>query len=131
MRDPDELLTGQEYARERKCSLRTIERERTSGSGCRFIKIGRSVRYRWRDVLAFVEQHLRQNTSQVERLAFKQVALEFVECGVQEASPPLPAAGPSPRRRKGVATFEARGRGSLVGSAEADLDRDCHSGDRR
>ena len=63
MRDPDELLTGQEYASERKCSLRTVERERTSGNGCRFIKIGRSVRYRWRDVLAFLEQHVRQNAA--------------------------------------------------------------------
>jgi hypothetical protein len=130
MRDPDELLTGQEYASERKCSVRTIERERTSGTGCKFIKIGRSVRYRWRDVLAFVEQHVRQNTSEVERPGPKQVALEL-ERGTQDASTPLPSAGPSPRLREGVAMCEAPGPGWLVGTAEANVDRDCRSGDWR
>jgi hypothetical protein len=66
MRDPNELLTGDEYARERKCSLRTVERERTTGTGCTFIKIGRSVRYRWGDVLAFLQLHARQSTSEPE-----------------------------------------------------------------
>jgi hypothetical protein len=46
----EELLTGQEYARVRRCSVRTIERERTSGTGCRYIKLGRSVRYRRHDM---------------------------------------------------------------------------------
>jgi hypothetical protein len=63
----DELLTGQEYAEKRKCSLRTVERERTSGTGCKFVKMGRSVRYRSRDVLEFIEGHVRQNTSECAR----------------------------------------------------------------
>jgi len=63
MREHNELLTGDEYAKARKCSLRTVERERTAGTGCTFIKIGRSVRYRWGDVLAFIELHARQSTS--------------------------------------------------------------------
>jgi hypothetical protein len=64
MRDFEELLTGAEYAELRRCSLRTVERERTSGAGCRFIKIGRSVRYRRCDVFDFLEQHVRQSTSE-------------------------------------------------------------------
>jgi hypothetical protein len=40
----DELLTQREYAGLRRCSERTIERERTAGTGSKFIKIGRAVR---------------------------------------------------------------------------------------
>jgi Helix-turn-helix domain len=64
MDDLDELLTTEDYARVRRCSPRTVERERTSGAGCKFIKIGRGVRYRRRDVFDFIERHLRQNISQ-------------------------------------------------------------------
>lgn len=64
MDDLDELLTGPEYARERRCSVRTIERERETGTGCRFIKFGRSVRYRRRDVREFIDRHARQSTSE-------------------------------------------------------------------
>jgi Helix-turn-helix domain len=60
----DDLLTGPEYARMRRCSVRTVERERGAGTGCRFIKIGRAVRYRRRDVLDFIEGHTRQSTSE-------------------------------------------------------------------
>ena len=60
----DELLTGQEYARVRRCSVRTIERERSRGGGCRYIKIGRAVRYKRRDVLDFIERNARQSTSE-------------------------------------------------------------------
>lgn len=63
--DPlDALLTPREYARIRRCSERTIERERTSGRGCRYIKIGRGVRYRRGDILDFIDQHARQSTSE-------------------------------------------------------------------
>lgn len=60
----DDLLTGREYAQTRRCSQRTIERERTDGTGCRFIKIGRTVRYRRCDILEFIERHARQSTSE-------------------------------------------------------------------
>jgi hypothetical protein len=60
----DDLLTGREYARMRKCSERTVERERTSGTGCKFIKLGRSVRYRRRDIFDFIERNARQSTSE-------------------------------------------------------------------
>jgi Helix-turn-helix domain len=61
---PDFLFTQSEYANLRRCSERTIERERASGAGCRYIKIGRSVRYKRADVLDFIEQHARLSTSE-------------------------------------------------------------------
>jgi hypothetical protein len=65
MDDPLEiLLTQREYAQIRRCSVRTVERERETGTGCKFIKIGRSVRYRRRDVLDHIEHHARQSTSE-------------------------------------------------------------------
>jgi hypothetical protein len=60
----EELLTGQEYARMRRCSVRTIERERSTGEGCRYIKLGRAVRYKRRDVLDFVDRNARLSTSE-------------------------------------------------------------------
>jgi hypothetical protein len=65
MNDLDELLTTADYAGERKCSERTIERERASGTGCKFVKIGRSVRYRRRDILDFIARHVRGSTSEL------------------------------------------------------------------
>jgi hypothetical protein len=61
---PDFLLTQREYANLRRCSERTIERERASGTGCRYIKIGRGVRYKRADVFDFIERHARQSTSE-------------------------------------------------------------------
>jgi predicted DNA-binding transcriptional regulator AlpA len=63
--DPlDDLLTQREYAILRRCSERTVERERVSGTGCRYIKIGRAVRYRLRDIREFIERHVCQSTSE-------------------------------------------------------------------
>jgi hypothetical protein len=59
----EELLTGPEYARMRRCSVRTIEHERSTGEGCRYIKLGRSVRYKRRDVADFIERNARHSTS--------------------------------------------------------------------
>jgi Helix-turn-helix domain len=61
---PDFLLTQDEYAALRRCSPRTIERERASGRGCRYIKIGRGIRYKLADVLTFIERHARHSTSE-------------------------------------------------------------------
>jgi hypothetical protein len=61
---PDFLLTQREYANLRRCSERTIERERGSGGGCRYIKIGRAVRYKRADALDFIERHARLSTSE-------------------------------------------------------------------
>jgi len=67
MENLNELLTAAEYAKHRRCSVRTIERERTKGDGCRYIKLGRSVRYRLRDIFEFIEDRARQSTSEPER----------------------------------------------------------------
>jgi hypothetical protein len=58
------LLTQREYAKLRRCSERTIERERATGTGCRYIKIGRGVRYKRADVFDFIERHARHSTSE-------------------------------------------------------------------
>ena len=63
MGDLDELLTQGEYAKERKCSERTLERERSTGTGCPYVKIGRAVRYRRRDICEFIVRHVRRSTS--------------------------------------------------------------------
>ena len=70
---PDFLLTQGEYAKIRHCSERTIERERTAGTGCKFIKIGRAVRYRRRDILEFIDRHARQSTSEKEPQEARQI----------------------------------------------------------
>lgn len=63
----DELLTGTEYARLRRCSIRTVERERTARTGCRYVKPGRSVRYKRSDVAKFIERNARHSTSEPVR----------------------------------------------------------------
>jgi hypothetical protein len=64
MDDLDILLTEKQYSEIRQESDRTIQRERANGSGCRFVKIGRAVRYRRRDITEFIERHLRRSTSE-------------------------------------------------------------------
>lgn len=58
----DDLLTEGEAARLRRQSIRTLQAERLRGSGCPYVKLGRSVRYRRGDVLAFIEANLHQTT---------------------------------------------------------------------
>ena len=68
--DPlDDLLTQPEYADIRRCSERTVERERATGTGCSYVKIGRAIRYRRRDILKFIEKHVRQSTSETAQSA--------------------------------------------------------------
>jgi hypothetical protein len=53
----DRLLTQREYARYRRCSVRTIERERAVGTGCPYVRIGARILYRLADVDRFVDAH--------------------------------------------------------------------------
>jgi hypothetical protein len=53
----DRLLTQREYARYRRCSIRTIERERAVGTGCPYVRIGARILYRFADVDRFVDAH--------------------------------------------------------------------------
>lgn len=65
---PDSALFSQEtVAAIRNCSLATVERDRWAGSGIPFIKSGRMVRYRKKDIRDWLEKHkLFQSTTQVQ-----------------------------------------------------------------
>jgi hypothetical protein len=54
-----DLLTPQEYARYRRCSLRTLDRERADGRGCPYVRLGARVLYRRADIERYVEAHVR------------------------------------------------------------------------
>ncbi len=58
------LLTQQELAEYLEKSIAWCERSRWDGSGPKFIKVGRAVRYRAEDVLTWLEQNTRNNTSE-------------------------------------------------------------------
>jgi len=53
----DRLLTEREYAEYRRCSTRTIERERAVGEGAPYVRIGRRILYRRADIDRFVDAH--------------------------------------------------------------------------
>jgi len=54
----------------RNCSTATVERDRWAGTGIPFIKMGRSVRYRKADVLAWLEQYQSyRSTSEIHSTA--------------------------------------------------------------
>jgi hypothetical protein len=57
--DETDLFTPQEFAHYRRCSVRTLDRERADGRGCPYVKIGARVLYRHADIDRFVAAHLR------------------------------------------------------------------------
>lgn len=57
------LLTAEEAAQHLRRSSKTLEADRLRGSGPRFVKLGRSVRYRLSDLEAYIEKGLRRSTS--------------------------------------------------------------------
>jgi excisionase family DNA binding protein len=58
------LLTQREAALVLRLSERTLERLRVSGGGPSFVKAGRSVRYRERDLEAWIAERVVSSTSQ-------------------------------------------------------------------
>jgi hypothetical protein len=54
-----ELITPAEFARLRRCSLRTLDRERATGTGCRYVRLGARVLYRRTDIERYLEAHVR------------------------------------------------------------------------
>lgn len=54
-----ELLTSSEFARLRRCSLRTLDRERATGGGCPYVRLGARVLYRRSDIERYFEAHVR------------------------------------------------------------------------
>jgi hypothetical protein len=53
----DRYLRDTEVARLTGRAVQTLRNERTLGQGIAYSKIGRSVRYRYSDVVAFMERH--------------------------------------------------------------------------
>lgn len=45
-------------------SVRTLERHRLAGTGPRYVRLGRLVRYRQQDLADFVDRNLRRSTSE-------------------------------------------------------------------
>ena len=58
------LLTTEQAAWLLRISRKTLERMRVEGRGPRFVKIGRCVRYRQRDLLAWITTNTHQSTSE-------------------------------------------------------------------
>ena len=60
----DQLLNEQEAARMLGFTIRALQNWRVRGGGPQYVKISkRSVRYRRRDILAWVNKHIKANTS--------------------------------------------------------------------
>lgn len=60
--DRDRLLTPEEYCKWRGISKASAAQERYLGKGPKFIKAGRSVRYRASDLTAWLDAQTRQQT---------------------------------------------------------------------
>lgn len=58
-----EFLDTKAAAKYLNLSPHTLDRWRWSGDGPQFVKLGRSVRYRLKDLADFVESSLKVNTS--------------------------------------------------------------------
>jgi predicted DNA-binding transcriptional regulator AlpA len=63
----DPLLNQRQAAHLLGISVRTLERHRVTGTGPRWARLGRLVRYRQLDLLEWVERSLRLSTSEGER----------------------------------------------------------------
>ena len=61
------FLTERQLASRHQLSVKTLRNARVIGSYIRFVRLGRTVRYRLSDVIAYEEAHLVRSTS--DRLA--------------------------------------------------------------
>jgi hypothetical protein len=64
--DDEAFLTETQLAARHQRSVKTLRNARVSGGYVPFVKIGRSVRYRLSDVLAFEQAALKRSTSDDE-----------------------------------------------------------------
>ena len=62
--DPNQLMTEKEVADLICVTQRALQNWRLRGGGPEYVKIGRLVRYQRRDVMKFIEERKRQQTSQ-------------------------------------------------------------------
>ena len=60
----DVLMTPEQTAKQLGLGVSTLARWRLEGIGCRFAKLGRSVRYRQSDIDDWLENQTRQSTSE-------------------------------------------------------------------
>ena len=60
----DRLLTEREVANRWCRAIKTLQNERVTGRGVRYVKIGRSVRYRLSDIEAYERVQTRSSTSE-------------------------------------------------------------------
>jgi predicted DNA-binding transcriptional regulator AlpA len=60
---PEQLLTSKETADRLGLAENTLARMRCQGTGPAFVKLGRAVRYRWRDVELWIAQRTKTSTS--------------------------------------------------------------------
>jgi hypothetical protein len=65
------LLTQKSAAKLLAVSPRTLERHRITGTGPRYVRLGRLIRYREEDLVAFVDGNLRGSTSDEGRAAHR------------------------------------------------------------
>jgi predicted DNA-binding transcriptional regulator AlpA len=61
----ESLLNQKQAARVLGISVRTLERHRVAGTGPRWARLGRLVRYRQCDLTEWVESNLRDSTSEM------------------------------------------------------------------
>jgi predicted DNA-binding transcriptional regulator AlpA len=62
----DHLFDQKKAAKLLAISVRTLERHRVAGTGPRWARLGRLVRYRQSDLTAWVESNVRLSTSEPE-----------------------------------------------------------------
>ncbi len=65
--EPYQLLDERETAQVLKCSVSKLQKDRVSGCGLRFVKIGRAIRYRTEDIIVFIEKNSRRSTSEINK----------------------------------------------------------------
>ena len=58
------LATPEEYAEYRATTTRALADERYRGTGPRFIRYGRAIRYRWTDIHAYEEANTFERSDQ-------------------------------------------------------------------
>ncbi len=60
----DTLINPKHAARLLGISVRTLERHRLAGTGPRYARLGRLIRYRQNDLTEWVDQNVRNSTSE-------------------------------------------------------------------
>jgi hypothetical protein len=64
-----ELLTPREFACYRRCSVRTLDRERAEGRGCPYIRLGARILYRRTDIDTWIEQQVHGGGDRIRNLS--------------------------------------------------------------